>query len=108
MLKSRWLLSALMIAISGAQALDSHVLGAERFVQWVVALGVLLPGSAFFLTADTRLRVGAVVAAATLMVIARMTSSVRLPELMLTAVFPAVVVIFNHVRRHRVSAHTSS
>jgi hypothetical protein len=101
MLKPRWLFAFLMIGIGALQAWDSHVLQAERSVQAIVATGIVTPAAAFFLSSTTRIRIVALLIAAASMIVARFVSEVGLPDLMLAAFFPAVVIWFDSISARR-------
>ena len=92
------LVAVAALLISSLQAWDANALDAERSVQFMVAAGVLLPALAILLTRDVRVRGVAVLAAAVLMVLARVVSAQHMPALALAAVFPAMLILLDHVR----------
>ena len=96
MSKSLVAVAALLIAF--LQAWDSNALEAEPSVQLIIAVGVLLPAAAILATRDIRVRGASVVVAATLMGLARFVSSQHMPELALAALFPATLILLDHIR----------
>jgi hypothetical protein len=89
----RWLWTVLLIAASALQAWDSGVLGADAFVQAVVAVAILIAPLAWGARARYEVQVGAVALAFVLLTVARMVSPVTLPELHLAAFIPAVLIL---------------
>jgi hypothetical protein len=92
MLKPRWLFAFLMIVVGALQAWDSHILQAEAVVQAIVAIGILAPAAAFFVSTSESTRIAAVIVSIASMIVARIVSDVSLPGLALAAFFPAMVV----------------
>ena len=86
------------LVVSSLQAWDSHALKAEAGVQAIVLAGVLLPALALLASRDVRIRGAAVVAAAGLMVVARVISTQPMPGLALAAFFPGMLVLVDHFR----------
>ena len=96
---SKLLMSVIALAIASLQAWDSNALEAERSVQLIIAVGVLLPAAAILVTRDIRMRGAAVFVAVTLMGLARFVSAQHMPELGLAALFPAMLILLDHLRR---------
>jgi len=92
------LVAVCSLVVAGLQAWDSGVLEAERAVQLIVLAGVVLPAVAIQTTRDVRVRGRAVLAAAGLMIAARVLSAHHLPELALAAFFPCTLVLLDHIR----------
>ena len=101
MLMPRWLLAVLVSGVAALQAWDSHATQAEGAVQILIAIAIVLPGAAVLASGDSRLRGVAVVCAGVLLTIARFVSAVRLPELTLAALFPAMLLLLDHVAGQR-------
>lgn len=95
---SKLVLALCAFAIAALQAWDSHALQAEPAVRIMVLVGVLLPAVAIGATRDFRVRGVAVLAAAVLMVTARLLSAQHMPELALAALFPGMVILLDHFR----------
>jgi len=95
---SKSLLALVALVIASLQAWDSHALQAEAFVQVMILIGVVTPAIAIFVTRDVRVRGAAVLAAASLMVLARVVSDQAMPALALAALFPATLVLLDHTR----------
>ena len=95
---SKVLMSVVALAIASLQAWDSNALEAERSVQVIIAVGVLLPAAVMLATRDIRVRGGAIVVALTLMGLARFVSAQHMPELGLAAIFPAMLILVDHIR----------
>jgi hypothetical protein len=94
---SRPLLALAALAVSALQAWDSHALDAERFIQAAILVGVIVPAGAIAVSGDVRVRAGAVVLSAVLMVLARLLSEIPLPGLALAAFFPGIIVLLEHM-----------
>ena len=91
------LVAVCSLVVAGLQAWDSGVLEAEQAVQLIVLAGVVLPAVAVQTTRDVRVRGLAVLAAAGLMIAARVLSAHHLPELALAAFFPCTLVLLDHI-----------
>lgn len=99
MINQRYVMIAVCVVLGALQAWDSHALSAEPFIQVMIAIAILLAPIALAVSADTQVHLGAVVAAAGLLALARLLSAVHLPELVLAAFFPGMLLLVNHVRR---------
>ena len=95
---SKSLMAVVALSIACLQAWDSNAWQAERSVQLIIAVGVLLPAVAILVTRDIRVRGTAVLVAGTLMVLARFVSGQHMPELALVAFFPATIILLDHIR----------
>ena len=92
------LLSILALSVGLLQAWDSNALLAERPIQVLILVAVLIPPAAIAATRDMRIRGASIVLTATLLIAARFLSSVDMPELALAALFPGILVLMDHFR----------
>ena len=95
---SKTVLGILALAIGLLQAWDSNALQAEGVVQGVILVAVLLPAAALAATRGVLFRGAAVALAAVLLMAARYVSAVSMPELALAALFPGILLLFDHIR----------
>jgi hypothetical protein len=86
--------AVLTIVIGGLQALDSGVLQAGRAAQVLVALGVAAPALALATVEKGTVWIGALIAAAIVLVWARVVSDVPLNALHIGLFVPAMYVFF--------------
>ena len=94
------LVAVCSLVVAGLQAWDSGVLEAENLLITggeTSLAGVVLPAVAVQTTRDVRVRGLAVLAAAGLMIAARVLSAHHLPELALAAFFPCTLVLLDHI-----------
>jgi hypothetical protein len=91
---NRMLWALLTIVVGGLQALDSGVLHAGGRAQLLAALGVAVPAAALASTEKWHVWVGGVIAAAILLVWARMVSAVPLNAIHIGLFVPAMYVFF--------------
>jgi hypothetical protein len=91
-------LAATALLLGALQAWDSHVLSAEPNVQLLVALAIVLVPIALLATPRTPAHLAAAATAIAVLALARVVSSVPLPEIVLAALFPAVLVLLLHAR----------
>jgi hypothetical protein len=98
------LLALLVVAVSALQAWDSHALEASGPVQLVIAGAIVIPGLAILRFQQLLVRLVAVGISALLLVGARIVSDVPLPELVLAAAFPGILVLLDHFRAVQTAA----
>jgi hypothetical protein len=92
------LLALLAVAVSALQAWDSHALEASGPLQLVIAAAIVVPGAAILGSRRLLVRLVAVGLSAVLLAGVRMASDVPLPELVLAAAFPGILVLLDHFR----------
>lgn len=92
------LLALLAVAVSALQAWDSHALEASGLLQLVIAVAVVIPALTILRSRNLQIRLAAVGLSALLLVGARIASDAHLPELVLAAAFPGILVLLDHFR----------
>lgn len=102
----KWLVAGLIVALGTLQAWDSGAFsaGVGALISALVVTATLIPAAALLLSERRGVHAGAVLTAAALLVTARVISPVPLPELLLAAVFPGVLLLaWGRVREARLA-----
>lgn len=98
------ILAVLALLVSALQAWDSNALEASGPVQLMIAAAIVTPGLTILRSRQFLVRLVAVGLAAVLLVGARVASDVPLPELVLAAAFPGILVLLDHFRTVQATA----
>jgi len=91
----KWLAAGLIAGLSALQAWDSGAFsaGVGPLISALAVTASLIPAASLLLSERRGVHAGAVLAAAALLVTARVVAPVPLPELLLAAVFGGIVLL---------------
>lgn len=91
-------LATLSFVIAAAQAWDAGALNAVPAIQLLVVVAITMPSIGILISRSGSVRLGMAASSGLMLSIARVLSSVALPGLTLAAVFPAILILLDHVR----------